>query len=65
MKVRIVKQFSKETGEFLGFFLETSYIPFVWKRVQEYRTTSDKQVEHDALWLLELEGKVKRKNEYL
>ena len=65
MKVRIVKQFSKETGEFLGFILETSYIPFIWKRVQEYRTTSDRQVEHDALWLFELEGKVKRKDEYL
>ena len=65
MKVRIVKQYSKETGKFLGFALETSYIPFIWKQVQEYRTTSDRQVEHDALWLLELEGKVKRKNEYL
>lgn len=65
MKVRIVKQFSKETGKFLGFALETSYIPFVWKQVQEYRTTSDRQVEHDALWLFELEGKVKRKNQYL
>lgn len=65
MKVRIVKQFSKETGKFLGFVLETSRIPFVWKRVQEYSTNSDRQVEHDALWLLELNGKVKRKDEYL
>lgn len=65
MKVRIVKQFSKETGKFLGFTLETSDFPFIWKRVQEYHTESDRQVEHDALWLLELEGKVKRKDEYL
>lgn len=65
MKIRIVKQFSKETGKFLGFTLETSYIPFIWKQVQEYHTNSDRQVEHDALWLLELEGKVKRKDEYL
>ena len=65
MKVRIVKQFSKETGKFLGFALETSVIPFVWKRVQEYNTNSDRQVEHDALWLLELNGKVKRKDEFL
>lgn len=65
MKVRIVKQFSKETGKFLGFALETSVIPFVWKRIQEYQTNAERQVEHDALWLLELEGKVKRKNEYL
>ncbi len=65
MKVRIVKQFSKETGKFLGFALETSSIPFIWKRVQEYCTNSDRQVEHDALWLLELDGNVKRKDEYL
>ena len=65
MKVRIVKQFNKETGKFLGFALETSDFPFVWKRVQEYSTNSDRQVEHDALWLLDLDGKVKRKNEYL
>lgn len=65
MKVRIVKQFSKETGKFLGFALETSSIPFIWKRVQEYGTNSERQVEHDALWLLDLDGKVKRKNEFL
>lgn len=57
MKVRIVEHFSKETGKFLGFSLETSYIPFVWKRVEEYNTNSERQVEHDALWLLELDGK--------
>ena len=65
MKVRIVEQFSKETGKFLGFTLETSDFPFVWKQVQEYNTNSARQVEHDALWLLELNGKVKRKNEFL
>ena len=65
MKVRIVKQFSKETGKFLGFVLETSYFPFVWKKVQEYNVGSERQAEHDALWLFELEGKVKRKNQYL
>lgn len=65
MKVRIISQFSKETGKLIGYALETSVIPFVWKQVQEYRVNSDRQVEHDALWLLELDGKVKRKNEYL
>lgn len=65
MKIRIVKQFNKENGKFLGFALETSSIPFIWKRVQEYQASAERQAEHDALWLFELEGKVKRTSEYL
>lgn len=65
MKLRIIKRFSKEDGKFLGYALEKRVIPFVWKLLSEYPPESERQVEHDALWLCELDGKVKITSVYL
>lgn len=65
MKVRIVSKFDKNTKQFLGYELETKTFPFFWHKVQEYNTMSERQAEHDALWLLEMDGKIKTISRYI
>ena len=65
MKLRIVKRFSKEDGKLLGYALERRIIPFVWKLMSEYQPEAENRVEHDIVWLCELDGKVKTTSVYL
>lgn len=63
MTLKIKKYFSKETGRPTGYAIERRVFPFVWKELNRY---SDMHaLEHDIVWLLKTEGKIREEKSFV
>ena len=63
MKYKIVKHYSKESGRLVSFELKERPLFFLpWKSLRLYKRQQD--IEHDIVWLMSMDGKVKETAEY-
>ena len=66
MKFRILNVRDKDTGKLIGKKFQYSVIPFVWSEGKVlYLPYEMARMEHDMVFALFLEGKVREKDVYL
>jgi len=64
MKYKIVKHYNKENGHFTGYELMSKSLFFLpWRSLRRYGNDQH-SIEHDIVWLLSLDRKVKHGDSY-
>lgn len=63
MKYKIVEHINRENGLIIGYELKRRWLFFLpWKSMRFYKTIHC--IEHDVVWLLSMDGRVKLDKEF-